>query len=107
MRVFPLSNWTESDVWRYIGQERIELPSLYYAHERDIVRRDGFIFSVTALTPPHEGDAVERLSVRFRTVGDITGTKDARSSSRPRSPRRRRSRRSARSTTWAPRSPCG
>ncbi len=74
MRVFPLSNWTEADVWAYIIQERIELPSLYYAHERDVVRRDGFLFPVTSLTPAADEAAVERISVRFRTVGDITGT---------------------------------
>ena len=74
MRVFPLSNWTEADVWRYIVQERIALPELYYAHERDVVRRDGLLFPVSALTPAAEGDHVERVVVRFRTVGDITCT---------------------------------
>lgn len=74
MRVFPLSNWTESDVWAYIAREKIALPQIYYAHDRDIVRRDGLLFPVTPITPPREGDQVERLSVRFRTVGDITGT---------------------------------
>lgn len=74
MRVFPLSNWTEADVWAYIIQERIELPSLYYAHERDVVRRDGFLFPVTTLTPAAEETTIERIVVRFRTVGDITCT---------------------------------
>lgn len=74
MRVFPLSNWTEADIWAYIVRERIELPSLYYTHEREVVRRDGLLFPVTALTPPREGERVERLAVRFRTVGDITCT---------------------------------
>lgn len=74
MRVFPLSNWTERDVWAYIGREGIALPSLYFAHKRDVVRRDGLLAPVTALTPPHVGETVEHLSVRFRTVGDITGT---------------------------------
>jgi sulfate adenylyltransferase subunit 2 len=74
MRVFPLSNWTEADVWRYIAQEAIELPSLYYAHARNVIRRDGLLFPVTELTPAAEGDAIEQLSVRFRTVGDITCT---------------------------------
>jgi sulfate adenylyltransferase subunit 2 len=74
MRVFPLSNWTEADVWRYIAREAIELPSLYYAHARNVIRRDGLLFPVTELTPAAEGDAIEHLSVRFRTVGDVTCT---------------------------------
>ena len=74
MRVFPLSNWTERDVWAYIAREGIALPSIYFAHKRDVVRRDGLLMPVTMLTPPRPGDVVEKLSVRFRTVGDITGT---------------------------------
>lgn len=74
MRVFPLSNWTEADVWAYIVREQIELPSLYYAHQREVVRRDGLLFPVTDLTPAGDGDNVERLPVRFRTVGDVTCT---------------------------------
>jgi len=74
MRVFPLSNWTEADIWSYIAEEGIELPNLYYAHTRDVVRRDGLLFPVTDLTPAANGDAVERISVRFRTVGDVTCT---------------------------------
>jgi len=74
MRVFPLSNWTEADVWAYIVRERIALPSLYYAHERNVVRRGELLIPVTTLTPAGDGEAVERLSVRFRTVGDITCT---------------------------------
>jgi len=74
MRVFPLSNWTEADVWRYIEQEAIALPSLYYAHARNVIRRDGLLFPVTELTPAAEGDAIEHISVRFRTVGDVTCT---------------------------------
>jgi sulfate adenylyltransferase subunit 2 len=74
MRVFPLSNWTEADVWAYIAQEKIALPALYFAHERPVVRREGLLFPITALTPPRDGDAVEQLSVRFRTVGDVTCT---------------------------------
>jgi sulfate adenylyltransferase subunit 2 len=74
MRVFPLSNWTEADVWAYIVREGIELPSLYYAHERNVVRRDQLLFPVTALTPAGDGEHVERASVRFRTVGDVTCT---------------------------------
>ena len=74
MRVFPLSNWTERDVWAYIAREGIALPSIYFAHQRDVVKRDGLLAPVTSLTPPHVGEIVERVSVRFRTVGDITGT---------------------------------
>lgn len=74
MRVFPLSNWTEADVWAYIARERIALPSLYYTHQRDVVRRDGLLFPVTEITPAAENDFVERLAVRFRTVGDISCT---------------------------------
>ncbi len=74
MRVFPLSNWTEADVWAYIAREAIQLPSLYYTHKREVVRRDGLLFPVTPITPANEGDRVERLSVRFRTVGDISCT---------------------------------
>ncbi len=74
MRVFPLSNWTEADVWRYIAREAVELPSLYYAHQRDVVRRHGLLVPVTPLTPPRENELVERLSVRFRTVGDMSCT---------------------------------
>ncbi len=74
VRVFPISNWTELDVWQYIAQEGLALPSLYLAHERDVVRRGKALVAVTPLTPPREGEVVERVSVRFRTVGDITCT---------------------------------
>jgi sulfate adenylyltransferase subunit 2 len=73
-RVFPISNWTELDVWQYIDRERIELPSLYYAHQRDVVERRGLLVPVTELTPPREGEQVVSRTVRFRTVGDITCT---------------------------------
>lgn len=73
-RVFPISNWTEIDVWQYIERERIALPSLYYAHLRPVVQRRGLLVPVTELTPPKPGESVEHLSVRFRTVGDITCT---------------------------------
>jgi sulfate adenylyltransferase subunit 2 len=74
MRVFPLSNWTELDVWNYIRQESIPLPELYFAHPRNVVRRGGALVPVTHLTPAVAGDRVERISVRFRTVGDIPCT---------------------------------
>ena len=73
-RVFPISNWTELDVWQYIGRENIKLPSLYYAHERDVIERRGLLVPVTPLTPPRPGETVQKRSVRFRTVGDITCT---------------------------------
>ena len=73
-RVFPISNWTELDVWQYIDREHIALPELYYAHERQVVERRGLLVPVTALTPPREGEKVETRTVRFRTVGDITCT---------------------------------
>jgi sulfate adenylyltransferase subunit 2 len=74
VRVFPISNWTELDVWQYIERERLGVPSIYYAHTRPIVRRRGALVPVTSLTPPKAGEVVEDLSVRFRTVGDITCT---------------------------------
>jgi sulfate adenylyltransferase subunit 2 len=75
IRVFPLSNWTELDVWLYIAQERIELPPIYFAHEREVFRRDGMWLSVGRHNIPREGEEVVTLKVRFRTVGDapITG----------------------------------
>jgi sulfate adenylyltransferase subunit 2 len=74
MRVFPISNWTELDVWQYIDRERLEVPSIYYAHRRSVVRRNGLLVPVTGITPPRDGERVEELSVRFRTVGDISCT---------------------------------
>ena len=73
-RAFPISNWTELDVWLYIERERIPLPSIYYAHERPVYRRKGLLVPVTAVTPPGEADTVETVEVRFRTVGDMTCT---------------------------------
>ena len=75
IRVFPLSNWTELDVWQYIAEEQIELPSIYFAHEREVFRRDGMWLSVGEHNTPREGEEVVKLTVRFRTVGDapITG----------------------------------
>jgi len=74
IRAFPISNWTELDVWQYVARERLELPEIYFAHRRPVVRRGGAIVPVTAVTPARVGDLVEALSVRFRTVGDITCT---------------------------------
>ena len=74
IRAFPISNWTELDVWQYIEREALELPSIYFAHKRKVVRKGGLLQPVTDLTPARDGDLVEALSVRFRTVGDITCT---------------------------------
>ena len=74
VRVFPISNWTELDVWQYIARERLEVPSIYYAHRRPVVRRRGLLVPVTPLTPARAGETVEETSVRFRTVGDISCT---------------------------------
>jgi sulfate adenylyltransferase subunit 2 len=73
-RAFPISNWTELDVWLYLARERIPLPGLYYSHPREVVRKKGLLVPVTAVTPPQAGDVVETLPVRFRTVGDMTCT---------------------------------
>ena len=73
-RVFPISNWTELDVWQYIAREHIALPTIYYSHRRAVVERRGLWVPVTPLTPAHDGEAVHTRSVRFRTVGDVTCT---------------------------------
>ncbi len=73
-RVFPISNWTELDVWQYINREHIDLPSIYYAHARPVIERRGLLVPVTPLTPPAAGETVQSRIVRFRTVGDITCT---------------------------------
>jgi sulfate adenylyltransferase subunit 2 len=74
VRVFPISNWTELDVWQYIARERLEVPTIYLAHTRPVFRRGATLVSVTPLTPPRDDEIVENVSVRFRTVGDITCT---------------------------------
>ena len=74
MRVFPISNWTELDVWQYIAREKLNLPSIYYAHQREIVRRNGLLVPVTPITPPRVNEKIETATVRFRTVGDISCT---------------------------------
>jgi sulfate adenylyltransferase subunit 2 len=73
-RAFPISNWTELDVWLYLARENIPLPELYYAHPRRVVRRKGLLVPVTEVTPPAGDEAVETATVRFRTVGDMTCT---------------------------------
>ena len=74
IRAFPISNWTELDVWQYIAREQLELPSIYFAHGRPGVRKSGLLQPVTDVTPARDGDVVEDVLVRFRTVGDITCT---------------------------------
>lgn len=74
IRVFPSSNWTELDVWRYIAKERLDIPSIYYAHRCEVIRRRGGLVPVSSLVQPKKGETVEILSVRFRTVGDMTCT---------------------------------
>ncbi len=74
VRVFPLSNWTELDVWRYIEREGIELPELYYAHERDVYLRDGMWLAVGPVSMPRDGEEVVTKQVRYRTVGDMSCT---------------------------------
>jgi sulfate adenylyltransferase subunit 2 len=74
MRVFPLSNWTELDIWHYLGQESVEIPSIYYAHQRRVFNRDGMWLTESEHNPCRPGEEVQELTVRFRTVGDLTLT---------------------------------
>src|SRR5271166_3005130 len=74
IRVFPLSNWTELDVWAYIGAEKIALPSIYYAHRRKVFERDGMLLAVHRHMQPRADEKVVEKTVRFRTVGDVTCT---------------------------------
>ena len=74
VRVFPISNWTELDVWQYIEREKLAVPSVYYAHPRPVVRRNRLLVPVTPLTPARAGETIEVVSVRFRTVGDVSCT---------------------------------
>ena len=74
LRAFPISNWTELDVWQYIGRENLQVPGIYFAHQRLVVERNGLLVPVTALTPPRDNETAVMRTVRFRTVGDITCT---------------------------------
>ena len=74
IRVFPISNWTEMDIWQYIEREKLEIPDIYYAHEREVIQRAGGIMPVSHLVQPQAGEVVEKKIVRFRTVGDMTCT---------------------------------
>ncbi|WP_040510483.1 sulfate adenylyltransferase subunit CysD [Gordonia soli] len=79
VRVFPLSNWTELDIWRYIELEDLEIPSIYYAHEREVFERDGILLAVSEYTQPADGESASTEWVRYRTVGDLTITGAVRS----------------------------
>ncbi len=79
LRAFPLSNWTELDVWQYIAEEDIELPSLYFSHRRDVFSRDGMLYAASDFVERMDGEQVFEESVRFRTVGDMTCTGAVRS----------------------------
>jgi sulfate adenylyltransferase subunit 2 len=74
VRVFPLSNWTELDVWQYIARERLEVPSIYFAHERAVFRRDGMLYALSPFVQLVEGEEPFNASVRYRTVGDMSCT---------------------------------
>ena len=74
IRVFPISNWTEMDVWQYISREKIELPSIYFAHQRQVFLRDGMLIALTPFVTLQDGEELREMTVRFRTVGDATCT---------------------------------
>ena len=74
IRVFPISNWTELDVWQYIAREKLELPSIYFAHEREVFRRDGMLYAVSDFVERFPDEEPFTATVRFRTVGDMTCT---------------------------------
>lgn len=74
MRVFPLSNWTELDIWQYIGREQLDIPEIYYAHQRRVFERDGMLLSESEHNPLRDGEEAHERQVRFRTVGDLTLT---------------------------------
>jgi sulfate adenylyltransferase subunit 2 len=79
IRVFPLSNWTELDIWRYIDAESLDLPSIYFAHRRRVIERDGILLAESEWISPSDGEQVEETTVRYRTVGDLTITGAVRS----------------------------
>jgi sulfate adenylyltransferase subunit 2 len=79
IRVFPLSNWTELDVWRYIEAEELKLPSIYFAHRRRVIERDGILLAESEWIQSRDGEQVEEATVRYRTVGDLTVTGAVRS----------------------------
>lgn len=73
-RIFPISNWTELDVWQYIAAEGVDLPNLYFSHRRDVIRREGMLLAASDSVTPQPGETVENRVVRFRTIGDMTCT---------------------------------
>jgi sulfate adenylyltransferase subunit 2 len=79
VRVFPISNWTELDVWQYIAEEQLEVPSIYYAHTRDVFERDGMLYAANPFVELMDGETPFEASVRYRTVGDMTCTGAVRS----------------------------
>jgi sulfate adenylyltransferase subunit 2 len=79
LRAFPLSDWTELDIWQYIRREQIELPSIYYAHEREVIEREGMLLALSEWVTPEGAEEVRKETVRFRTVGDATCTGAVRS----------------------------
>jgi sulfate adenylyltransferase subunit 2 len=79
IRVFPLSNWTELDVWHYIARERVPLPSIYFAHDRDVIERDGMVYAVNEFFRARPGEVPATARVRYRTVGDASQTAAVRS----------------------------
>ena len=74
MRVFPISNWTELDVWNYVRKEKIDLPTIYFAHDRDVIEHEGQLIAVSDFIRVDDTDLVVRKKVRYRTVGDMTCT---------------------------------
>ena len=74
IRVFPLSNWTEMDIWQYIEKEKLELPGIYFSHEREVFQRDGLWLTASDLLPLNRGEVAQNKSIRFRTVGDVVCT---------------------------------
>ena len=80
LRGFPLSDWTELDIWQYIGREHIELPTIYFSHQREIIKRDGMLLALSEWVQPRDGEQIETRTVRFRTVGDATCTGSVESS---------------------------
>jgi sulfate adenylyltransferase subunit 2 len=79
LRAFPISNWTELDVWQYIATERVELPSIYFAHQREVFERDGMLYAVSPYIELMDGETPFREWVRYRTVGDMSCTGAVRS----------------------------
>ncbi|MCA9981380.1 MAG: sulfate adenylyltransferase subunit 2, partial [Anaerolineales bacterium] len=73
-RIFPISNWTELDIWQYIEEQKIPLPSLYFSHEREIINRDGVLLGASEYVYPVGDEKIERMVIRFRTIGDMTCT---------------------------------